>query len=283
MLATITSRRSKLGFPNLILTPVLDRDAERALNDRKIKTLNGARKVSNVNRVIKGHGVWSQVSWWPLTSEAGPGTGATAYNLGGGAGGDMTHSNGPLWSAAGLVYDSASSQYSSIPDFIGSETLTAWVVASYTASADSSLIAQWGAGANLRSWAIWTNSSPNFGTLKDTNGTGTTLTVEPLVTNLTPNVNLPSAARKVYAGQWADSIATKLYYDNAEQSLVVVGGHTSPKPARFNTDIAITVGCQMNSGVAFRFADMTSASVAIALGTITDAARASISNALARL
>jgi hypothetical protein len=59
-----------------------------------------------------------------MKSDQNAGTGATAYGIGSLTANNMSLVNGPTWGAGGLAFVAASSQYGSIADFLGSETIT---------------------------------------------------------------------------------------------------------------------------------------------------------------
>jgi hypothetical protein len=54
---------------------------------------------------IKDLGLWSSIISWPLRSSQNRGTGTTAYSLGGFGTFNGTLTNGPTWSADGVVFD----------------------------------------------------------------------------------------------------------------------------------------------------------------------------------
>jgi hypothetical protein len=54
---------------------------------------------------IKDLGLWSSIISWPLRSSQNAGTGTTAYSLGGAGAFNGTLTNGPTWSADGVVFD----------------------------------------------------------------------------------------------------------------------------------------------------------------------------------
>jgi hypothetical protein len=54
---------------------------------------------------VKALGLWSSIISWPLRSSQNAGTGTTAYSLGGAGTFNGTLTNGPTWSANGVVFD----------------------------------------------------------------------------------------------------------------------------------------------------------------------------------
>ena len=61
-----------------------------------------------INAFVKGVkdlGLWSSIVSWPLRSAQNAGTGTTAYSLGGAGTFNGTLTNGPTWSADGVVFD----------------------------------------------------------------------------------------------------------------------------------------------------------------------------------
>lgn len=63
---------------------------------------------AQINAFVKGVkdlGLWSSIISWPLRSSQNAGTGTTAYSLGGFGTFNGTLTNGPTWSADGVVFD----------------------------------------------------------------------------------------------------------------------------------------------------------------------------------
>src|SRR6056297_2071607 len=102
---------------------------------------SGAKNTAIINdlvRYTRGQGLLSSLRLYPFMPRTNAGTGATVYGVGLLTANEMTLVNGPTWGAGGLAFDSASSQYGSIPDFLGSETLTVWFRQTFSASPPAS-------------------------------------------------------------------------------------------------------------------------------------------------
>jgi len=206
----------------------------------------------------------------PMKSAQNVGSGATAHGFGGASANPMTLFASPAWGADGIAFD-GTSQYGSIPDFLGSETITVFArvsQASATPTTQNVIAAQYDTGANHRSWSInhrGDQAGAPYRPYRSSNGLDTGLEI------YTTETGLGSTADRVLVCQWVAGGGRSMWFDDTSVSLLLSSG--TPQTARFDSPAPITFCSSMNSGTPANFAALTGTALCIVRGAITDTQR----------
>lgn len=239
-----------------IIVPTLDREIQR------FRHLTGARDISIHNemaRYARARGVINNLVVYPMIARQNAGTGATVYPWGGLTRNQMTLFNGPGWTSDGLTFAAASSQYGSIPDFLGSETITVFVrtaVNPTVGSGRTDVICQADFGLNRRSWRQTVNHSvsPSGLELQRSSDGQTGATVE-----VYGGGNFPSA-ENTYVSQWVSGGGRGLWLNKTPESLTLTAGFA--QTARYDSASAITLSASLNNGSPTNFSTQTARALA---------------------
>jgi hypothetical protein len=203
-------------------------------------------------------------------------SGSTVKVLGGLTSNDMTLVNGPTWGTGGLSFASASSQYGSIADFLGSETLTVMLRTNATDTIGAYMVSQYDTNAS-RSWAFL-QSGAGAGELRinrSSNGGGT------------PNLEIYEGNKDglgldtCYVSQWIAGGGRSLWVNKVEQSLTLAVG--APQTTRYDASVNILLSARLASGAPTDFADQTAHALAFITGTLTTAQRETITDLINEL
>jgi hypothetical protein len=107
-------------------------DPPRSSLDPAVRAFRGAsgatdlRGINSLVKYLRPEGLFSGHRLLPFKSAQNAGTGSTAFCIGGATEGHATLVNSPTWGASAMTFNN-STQYATIPDFLGTETLTVWV------------------------------------------------------------------------------------------------------------------------------------------------------------
>jgi hypothetical protein len=205
-------------------------------SDRLIQAhrwITGAKDTAILNELVRyarGQGLLSNLRLYPMLPRTNYGTGATVAGIGGLTANNMTLVNGPTWGAGGLAFVAASSQYGSIDDFLGSETLTVFVRCEITSSSSVvGLFSQY-AGPSDRSVGVGANATSHLELRRSSDGGAVNLEVYrgPLSGLQTSNT--------CHVVQWTDGGGRSLWQNKTSVSLTLIGGSTS---AKYNTSVPV--------------------------------------------
>lgn len=89
----------------IVLSVPFDSDALSFFARAGVTDPLAKRRLNNLVKGLKSLGIWNNVVCWPMKSASNAGTGVTLYSLGGYGIYNGTLTNGPTWSASGLVTD----------------------------------------------------------------------------------------------------------------------------------------------------------------------------------
>jgi len=90
---------------SILIKPAYDADASTYFTTAGVTNTAGRQQISRFVTGIKALGLYNSMVCWPLRSSQNAGTGTTAYSLGGLGTFNGTLTNGPTWSADGVVFD----------------------------------------------------------------------------------------------------------------------------------------------------------------------------------
>jgi hypothetical protein len=94
-----------LRLGGLSAGPAYDSDASAYFTTAGVTNADQKKNINSFVVGIKNLGYWSNMRCWLLRSTQNAGIGTTAYSLGGLSASNGTLTNGPTWSADGVVFD----------------------------------------------------------------------------------------------------------------------------------------------------------------------------------
>jgi hypothetical protein len=198
-------------------------------------------KVDAVVRYLKEQDLWADAWFVPLKSTQNAGSGATAYALGGAGGGDLTLHNSPTWGTDGITLN-GTNQYLSAPDFLGSETITAFNRFEITGSllAYHSIIGQ-DNNPNARSWrALWNWPGSRLRLVRSVDGS---LSGQELY----DGTDVDLVGEVSICSQWIDGGGRNLWIEKTAQALTLSGGES--RTSRADSALPIVLGASYKTGV----------------------------------
>jgi hypothetical protein len=255
----------------LAYAPTMD----RAVQEYRFRS--GAKNtywIDQLVKYVKVQGLWDAFRIYPFENRTNADTGSTAYGLGGLTSNEMTLVNGPTWGASGLAFARASSQYGSIPDFLGSETVTCLLRTTVGAlSAGNALISQYDTGANDRSWIYY----------KSTLGNEMWLAISDNGTDLARYGGGDSSASTdvCHVVKYGSDGSVQNYLDKTEQTLSINLG--TARSSRNDSSVSVLLSAFQSSGSATSFANQTAKALAFLTGTVTDTQRETITDLINEL
>lgn len=201
---------------------------------------SGADDVSNLNDLVqylRSQSLYANARIYPMTSTTNAGSGSTVYGIGGSTSNNMTLAGSPSWGADGITFTAASSQYGTIADFIGSETLNLFIctqINNLAGVGTKAIVTQWGGSSGQRSFLFGNNTDDNRISLFRTpdGSSGSQELYNGAVASLV-------GSQRTYAAQWVAGGTRALWQNNSTVSLSLATG--SAQTSRFNSanDIAI--------------------------------------------
>jgi hypothetical protein len=267
---TDTQRETITDYINLIGTPPPDADVQ------EFAQRSGATDILAITQLVqyaKQEGLWGNLRVYPMVGGTNAGTGATAYGLGGLTANEMTLVNGPTWGASGLAFNSGSSQYGSISDFLASAELHVFARTTHTdvttgfpavygqydyGTDDRSFLLAQDGGATDDPWETRKSSDGSNGNQETYNGTKT-----------------GAGSDTCMVAHWSDS-ERNLYANKTAISLSLVAG--SDQATRQNASCDFTYNALLSSGTAANFSDQTAHALAFLTGTVTTTQRETITD-----
>lgn len=230
-------------------------------------------------RYVKAQGLWDNFRFYPMMPRTNFDTGATVRGMGGLTSNDMTLVNGPTWGASGIAFASASSQYGTIADFLGSETLT--VVARVTwpiSSAGETLFGQYQTSTNDR--AVFVAQNPSFASgniyaLRYPDGNATPREIYESSQN-------PLGSDNSIVWQWVDGGGRFSWTNKTPETLTQNAGSSGPQTEMYDTSVDILFGAADSSSPS-SFINATAHALAFLTGTVTTAQRETITDLINEL
>lgn len=230
--------------------------------------------LNNLAKYLRSQSLLSSVRCFPFKSAQNAGSGSTVYGWGDLTTNDMTLVNSPTWGTGGIAFASASSQYGSIADFLGTRTLTALLRTNCTAitSGVQALWSRADAGADLRSYQV----------LQNGNAVG-----DPILLVRSSDGGLTNAeqytaspvgfgADSIFVTQWVDGGGRSLWLNKSALSLTLDAG--SEQTAVFDSGQDIRLNCQFSNGSPVFMSDQTAAAFCFITGTLTTTQRETITD-----
>ena len=254
----------------LAYAPTMDRATQ------EYRFRSGAKNtywIDQLVKYVKAQGLWDAFRLYPFMDRTNAGTGATAYGLGGLTTNEMTLVNGPTWGASGLAFNSGSSQYGSISDFLASAELHVFARTTHTdvttgfpavygqydyGTDDRSFLLAQDGGATDDPWETRKSSDGSNGNQETYNGTKT-----------------GAGSDTCMVAHWSDS-ERNLYANKTAISLSLVAG--SDQATRQNASCDFTYNALLSSGTAANFSDQTAHALAFLTGTVTTTQRETITD-----
>jgi hypothetical protein len=198
-------------------------------------------------------------------------SGSTVKVLGNLTANDMTLVNGPTWGASGLAFASASSQYGSIADFLGSETLTVFARMQLNDATPAlpNMFFDQGAGLTDLSRRAYTNTTGDVQLQRSSAGTtGSREFANSAGAGTTEDIT------SVF--QWVDGSGRNFWQNKTSKSLSVTSANTSA----YNSSGPVFFACDLLLG---SFFDGTAHALAFITGTLTTAQRETITDLINEL
>lgn len=232
-------------------------------------------------RYVKAQGLWDNFRFYPMMPRTNFDSGSTVRGMGGLTSNDMTLVNGPTWGVGGIAFASASSQYGTIGDFLGSEALTVFARTSLAESSPTtreSIIAQYRAsGANERSWYLVCEGAVTGDPVRLAISSDGTYGNSGFY-NATDDVHTTSD--QCLVGQWLADGTLSYWQNKTLRTLTLAGG--SAQSSRFNASTPITFSCQ-DANIPAAFGSQTAHALAFVTGTLTTAQRETITDLINEL
>ena len=245
-------------------------------SDRLIQAhryFTGARDTAILNELVRysrGQGLLSNLRLYPMLPRTNYGTGATVAGIGGLTANNMTLINGPTWGAGGLAFVAASSQYGSIADFLGSETLTVIHRATAAGTATGALVAQWDEAANKRSWILLESYLKANTVMLGRSSTGTAA-AGTFEFYEAPTGGFPTTDT-AFVMQWTAGGGRSYWEGKTSRTLTLGAG--AAQTARLNSDGAITI----SSAADTVYASQTALATAFLTGSVTTPQRETLTD-----
>jgi hypothetical protein len=237
---------------------------------------SGATSLSGIDALIKycrAQSLLDSVRLYTFKSAQNAGTGSTLYGVGSLTAENMTLVGSPSWASGAMAFN-GSSQYWSVADFIGSETLTVFSRASFevmNAANTETLITQYDTGANKRSWMVDRRSGSSLATVRRSSD-GTALNSETFDSNYTV-----AGSDVCYVAQWVAGGGRSLWINKSGASLAL--GLGNAQTTRFNSDAVISGFALFNSGTPGTYGKGSQTAVLIIAGpTPADAQREALTD-----
>lgn len=244
--------------------------SDRAVQEFRARS--GAKNtfwINELTKYVKAQGLWDSFRLYPFQNRTNAGTGSTAYGLGDLTSNEMTLVNGPTWGASGLAFASASSQYGSIPDFLGSETLTCFLrTTSGSLSPGEALLSQYDTGANDRGWMYYKSSSSSLMWMSESDN-GANVYRE-------RGGNQNTSIDTCHVLQYASNGDLANWLNKISQSFSADLG-TKPS-SRNDSSATVLLSAFQSSGTPVNFSDQTAHALAFVTGTLTTAQRETITD-----
>jgi hypothetical protein len=238
---------------------------------------SGATDLAGIDKVIRyvrAESLLSNFVMYPMKSAQNAGTGTTVYPIGSLTSNVGTLTNGPEWTAGGTVFESINSEFMSIPDFLGSETVTCLLRTTVGAlSAGNALISQYDTGANDRSWIYY----------KSTLGNEMWLAISDNGTDLARYGGGDSSASTdvCHVVKYGSDGSVQNYLDKTEQTLSINLG--TARSSRNDSSVSVLLSAFQSSGSATSFANQTAKALAFLTGTVTTTQRETITDLINEL
>jgi hypothetical protein len=206
---------------------------------------------------------------YPFMPRTNADSGSTAFGLGGLTANEMTLVNGPTWGASGLAFASASSQYGSISDFLGSETLTVFARTTNGTLADgAAVVSQYDTGANDRGWMYYKSTiGSRMWFSESVDGTA----VYRLVGG-----DESTSTDICHVCQYASDGVISNWLNKTSQTLSPSLG--SQPASRHDSSVAVLLNAFQSSGTPTSFANQTAHALAFLTGTLTTTQRETITD-----
>lgn len=255
----------------LAYAPTMD----RAVQEYRFRS--GAKNtywLDQLVKYVKVQGLWDAFRLYPMQYRTNAQTGSVCYGLGGLTANEMQFINGVGWTENGATFASASSQYGSIPDFLGSETVTCLLRTTVGAlSAGNALISQYDTGANDRSWIYY----------KSTLGNEMWLAISDNGTDLARYGGGDSSASTdvCHVVKYGSDGSVQNYLDKTEQTLSINLG--TARSSRNDSSVSVLLSAFQSSGSATSFANQTAKALAFLTGTVTTTQRETITDLINEL
>lgn len=262
---------------------ILAPHSDRAVQEYRHRS--GARDTYWINELVKyvrSEGLYDSFRLYPFMPRTNADSGSTAFGLGGLTSNDMTLVNGPTWGASGLAFASASSQYGSISDFLGSETLTIFNRVSIDpAPPDAAIkrlygLGDFGAtdGSVALSYAGNTAGDP-FRIARSSDGNTANAEFYD-TTNETQ-----TTADQCLVNQWIDGGARSMWQNKIPLTLTLFAG--SNQTTRNDTQDPFIYSAQISNGSLLQPIDQTAHALAFVTGTLTTTQRETITDLINEL
>jgi hypothetical protein len=239
---------------------------------------SGATSLAGIDAIMRyarAESLLNNIRLYPMKSAQNAGTGTTVYGIGSLTANNMTLVNGPTWGAGGLAFVSASSQYGSIDDFLGSDTLTVFARVDKTndGTNTTAVAGQLNAGSNLRSWGFYqAGARANDPIVLARSANGTSVNAEFYETGVPAGLGVDST----HVCQWVHGGGRTYWVNKAAQSITRYFG--TDQTSRFDTSDVITFSA-LKDGAGFgSFANQTAIAFATITGTLTTTQRETLTD-----
>lgn len=252
-------------------------------SDRLIQAhryFTGAKDTAILNELVRysrGQGLLSNLRLWPMKSRQGFGTGPTVRGIGLLTSNDMNLVNGPTHTEGGLAFVAASSQYGSIDDFLGSETITVFArvsQASATPTGQQMIWAQDG-GAGQRSKLLVQRgdlSGDPYRIFRSSDGTTAAASFE----TYDSAGSLGSTAERTIVCQLISGGGRSLWFNKTAISISLSSANSVT--AQFDTTENFTFAASNSGGVLGLFTSMTGTALATITGDLTTPQRETLTD-----
>jgi hypothetical protein len=221
--------------------------------------------IDQLVKYVKVQGLWDAFRIYPFENRTNADTGSTAYGLGGLTSNEMTLVNGPTWGASGLAFARASSQYGTITDPLGTDTLTIFnriTIDDSTPPSSQQLVAKDATGN--RCFYVACLSDGTLRLLRS--GDGSSIEAYDTGSSVMPSTDTTLVT------QWVDGGGRSLWLDKSSESLSLFTG--SAQTSMFDPGIPVNYSARDGAS----FTDQTAHALAFLTGTVTTTQRETITD-----
>ena len=243
-------------------------------------TATGATNTESLGNLVtylKQQSLWASSRIYPMKAAQNAGSGSIAYGLGGLTSNNMTLVSSPTWGADGIAFN-GTSQYGTIPDFLGSQTITGFArvaETSATPTLSEAILGQYDSFNNQRSFILsHAGNIANAPYRVNRSSDGTTNNANFEVYD-GPGNNGSTADRTLVA-QWVAGGGRSIWINKSQQSLSLVSG--TSQTSRFDANVPVTFAAILSNNTGSNFANLKGKAFAMCNTTLTDTQREAITD-----
>lgn len=191
--------------------------------------------IDDLIEYVRAESLLNNFRLYPQKKSQNYGTGSTVEGIGELTANNMTLIGSPTWGADGITMN-ASTQYGSIADPLGSETLTVWCRSSGATTGNGRFLAHWDGASSQRSVIMSVNSANTSMVLfRSSNGTSATDSQDSFSGGGAESLTTSDTTR---VAQWINGGNRNLWLNNTSQALTLASG--TAQTTHHNSSVSVT-------------------------------------------